>query len=84
MRIEIGSRTALAIRDTVLLASDGLFDNLHFEEIIAYIRKGPLPEAAQRIVDHARKRMEDPGDGMPSKPDDLTFVIFRPESGEPE
>jgi PPM family protein phosphatase len=39
MRIEIGSSITLARYDTLLMASDGLFDNLHIEEIIARARR---------------------------------------------
>ena len=36
MRVEIGPALQLAVRDTVLLASDGLFDNLFIDEIVAH------------------------------------------------
>lgn len=77
MKIEIGSVLHLAPRDTVLLASDGLFDNLHVDEIVARIRKGPLNSAVQRLATDAHKRMTDPVPGQPSKPDDLTILAFR-------
>ena len=78
MRIEIGSAIRLAPRDTVLLASDGLMDNLHIEEIVELVRKGPIDELARGLADLARQRMVGPQEGTrPSKPDDLTFVAFR-------
>jgi serine/threonine protein phosphatase PrpC len=77
MRIEIGSALPLAVRDTIVLASDGLSDNLHGEEIIEFARKGPLEECVRRLADAARSRMQDPQEGHPSKPDDLTIVAFR-------
>lgn len=77
MRIDVGSPVRLAARDTVLLASDGLVDNLESDEIIDHIRKGPLEAAALRLIDHARQRMNDPAPEHPSKPDDLTFVLCR-------
>jgi serine/threonine protein phosphatase PrpC len=69
----------LAARDTVLLASDGLFDNLYIDEIVATIRSGPLTAAADRLVQRAQSRMSgaDAAD-QPCKPDDLTIVLFRP------
>jgi serine/threonine protein phosphatase PrpC len=81
MRVEVGPALQLAARDTVLLASDGLFDNLYFDEIVDIIRTGPLPDAADRLVAKARGRMAGNGaNGAPCKPDDLTVVLFRPRA----
>jgi serine/threonine protein phosphatase PrpC len=77
MRIEVGPTVRLAPRDTLLLATDGLFDNLHTEEIVERIRKGPLPHAVRRLVEDCRRRMQTAEEGQPSKPDDLTFIAFR-------
>ncbi|MHC4091793.1 MAG: PP2C family protein-serine/threonine phosphatase, partial [Planctomycetota bacterium] len=77
MRIEVGRTLKLRPRDTVLVASDGLFDNLHLEEIVECIRKGPLQKAAERLAAAGRKRMEQAQEGHPSQPDDLTFVLYR-------
>jgi PPM family protein phosphatase len=78
MRIEIGPCVELAPRDTLLLASAGLFDNLHLPEIVELLRKGPLPDAVRSLAAEARRRMQCPQDGHPSKPDDLTIVAWRP------
>lgn len=78
MRIEIGPAVRLRPRDTVVLGSDGLFDNLRRDEIIARIRTGDIVEAADRLARDARRRMGPPESGQPSKPDDLTFIMFRP------
>lgn len=83
MRIEVGSTLAIAPRDTVLLASDGLFDNLHTEEIVQRVCKGPIAKGAQRLAADASRRMTDPEGGVPSKPDDLTFVAFRATPAAP-
>jgi serine/threonine protein phosphatase PrpC len=77
MRIEVGSSRRLAPLDTLLVASDGLSDNLHTKEIIECIRRGPLADVARELVRDARRRMEKPAEGEPSKPDDLTLVGFR-------
>ncbi len=77
MRIEIGSELELAPRDTLLLASDGLSDNLLLKEIIDAIRKGPLSNAIQRVTDLAQARMAQEQSGKPSKPDDYTALLFR-------
>ena len=79
MRVEVGPPLQLAVRDTVLLASDGLFDNLYIDEIVATIRSGPLTAAADRLVARAQARMQGEGAAdQPCKPDDLTIVLFRP------
>ena len=78
MRIEMGSELLLAQRDTLLLASDGLLDNLLAHEIVERIRKGPLVSGAQALAADAGRRMREPAAGEPSKPDDLTFVAYRP------
>jgi serine/threonine protein phosphatase PrpC len=79
MRVEVGPALQLAVRDTVLLASDGLFDNLYIDEIVDTIRSGPLTAAADRLVARVQARMQgaDAKD-QPCKPDDLTVVLFRP------
>jgi serine/threonine protein phosphatase PrpC len=77
MRIEIGSVLHLAARDTLLLASDGLADNLHTAEIIECVRKGPLGTGARRLAEDALRRMNGQAPGEPCKPDDLTFIAFR-------
>lgn len=77
MRIDVGSSLKLARRDTLLLASDGLFDNLHDDEIAGRIRKGKLPRAAAQLAGDCAARMS-ATDAGPSKPDDMTFVAFRP------
>jgi PPM family protein phosphatase len=78
MRIEIGARLKLAPRDTLILASDGLSDNLHTGEIVQRIRKGPLEASIIGLIDDVNERMRQPADGIPHKPDDLTMIAFRP------
>ena len=77
MRIELGAPIQLDRYDTLLLASDGLTDNLNLDEIIELIRKGPLGQAVRKLADLARQRMNDCDSGGPSKPDDLTLIAYR-------
>lgn len=77
MRIDVGAMVKLKPRDTVIVASDGLMDNVHVEEIVGCIRKGPLPDAASSTVDLATQRMRTAHDDLPSKPDDLSLILFR-------
>ena len=79
MNIEVGSSVKLAARDTVLIASDGLFDNFYIEEIVARVRKGPLQKVSAALAADCLARMRADADAPhPSKADDLTFIIFRP------
>lgn len=77
MHMSIGTTLQLAARDTLLLASDGLFDNLYREEIVELIRKGPLSRAAAQLVSLCQQRMQHPQTGLPSHADDLSFILFR-------
>ena len=77
MRIEIGPPLRLARFDTVLIASDGLCDNLAVDEIVARVRSGPLPDGVAHLAVEARAHMEADGGLAPCKPDDLTIVAYR-------
>jgi serine/threonine protein phosphatase PrpC len=77
MRIDVGAGVELDARDTVIVASDGLTDNVHHDEILELARKGPLERAADRVIDQAMQRMRDEKAGQPSKPDDLSLILFR-------
>jgi len=78
MHIQLGSPVELSSRDSLLLASDGLFDNLTLNEIVDILRKGTLEESTQALVDASTERMLCSYPASPSKPDDLAVVVFRP------
>ncbi|MGI9223203.1 MAG: PP2C family protein-serine/threonine phosphatase [Woeseiaceae bacterium] len=77
MSVDIATPVELQPRDTVLLASDGLTDNVHLEEIIEHVRKGPIDAAANAVIELARQRMSATTATEPSKPDDLSLIVFR-------
>ncbi len=77
MRIDVGATLKLSPRDTVIVASDGLMDNVHVDEIIDCVRTGPLTDAAGKVTDLAKRRMRSAREGQPSKPDDLSLILFR-------
>ncbi len=77
MRIDIGPAVKLRPRDTVLLASDGLTDNIQIDDVIDIMRKGPLPKAMKSITRLAHYRMINESNLQPSKPDDLSVILFR-------
>lgn len=80
MRIEIGPPMSLSRFDTVLVASDGLFDNLKLPEIVDIIRKGKLGDISKKLVTVCNDRMENADPEYPSKPDDVSFILFRRNS----
>ena len=78
MRVEVGPRITLDPLDTLIVATDGLFDNLHIDEIKDIIRTGQLPSAAEHLYQACHERMTQYSETLPHKPDDLGFIIFRP------
>ena len=78
MRIEIGTRFEMAARDTLLLASDGLFDNVLPNEIIDIIRTGSLEQNIVELWALASRRMAGEDKDKPCKPDDFSAILFRP------
>lgn len=77
MRIEMGPPIEMAPRDTLVLASDGLLDNLLPTEIVEFVRSGPLDQAVSEMVTEAQRRMSTQDGSAPSKPDDLTVIAYR-------
>ena len=84
MKIEVGPEIQLASRDTVLLATDGLFDNATIEEIVQAIRAGQLESQFEKLITTIREQMQRACEETESniesslgKPDDLTVACFR-------
>lgn len=80
MRIEVSPSLTLASHDTLLVASDGLTDNLYVREIVERARSAPLDEAALRLIEDSQRRMEGGSDVWSGHADDLSFVLFRPRA----
>ncbi len=79
MHIEIGPARRLSRRDTVIVASDGLSDNLRLDEIVRWGRIGKPVERVSKLAAISAKRMRDAfrgNVGEPGKPDDLTILMF--------
>ncbi len=77
MIIEVGPTVKLARFDTILLASDGLSDNLHLSEILLRMRRGPISDALENLVEVAARRMLNPRPMEPGKADDLAVILYR-------
>jgi len=82
MTIEMGLDFELSPRDTLLVACDGLFDNLSIQEVIETLRKGDLEEATKALVTKCLRRMNNPSEAHPSKPDDLTLIVYRKDAAD--
>ena len=78
MRIEIGPTVKLARYDSLIVSSDGLFDNLYVDEIVEIARKGKIEKAGQQLREMAQQRMTTPQKDLPCHADDLSFILFRP------
>jgi serine/threonine protein phosphatase PrpC len=78
MRIEIGTSLKTSARDTILVASDGLADNLRVGQIVQRLCKGRLLQAAKKLAAEVSERMTSPREGEPSKADDMSFIAYRP------
>ncbi|MFT5500616.1 MAG: serine/threonine protein phosphatase PrpC [Woeseiaceae bacterium] len=77
MRIDMGAEIRLNPRDTILVASDGLTDNIHLHEITEIIRKGSLANAIEAMTGLAKRRMTVETLHQPSKPDDFSVILYR-------
>jgi serine/threonine protein phosphatase PrpC len=78
MKLEIGTTAGFEPGDTLLIASDGLFDNLLTREVGELVRGEDLLGSISQMVGIACSRMAEPSAENPSKPDDLTVVAFKP------
>ena len=76
MRLEIGPQIKLATYDTVLMATDGLSDNLTQEQVVTLIRTGHLEKSLGRLARSCRQMMVN-AESEHGHPDDLTMVAIR-------
>lgn len=77
LHVDLSTPTPIAPGDTVLVGTDGLFDNLTQDELVRTVAREPLPAVCEALARIARERMLALGGEHPSKPDDLTFAAFR-------
>lgn len=76
MHIEIGPKQTLSRRDTIVMGSDGLFDNVHLEEIVQLARRGKPTQRVDSLASLATTRMRGSDQTLPGKPDDLTILLY--------
>jgi serine/threonine protein phosphatase PrpC len=77
MHINIGPIIELAPQDTLILSSDGLSDNLYEDEICEYIRKGPMLDGVNEMIEQCEHNMQEALPDRRCHPDDLTLICFR-------
>jgi len=77
MRVEVGAPVAMAARDTLLLATDGVLENIERKDLIAQIRSGPLLQVATDLQARLRLTMAGVDPKLPAHPDDATALLFR-------
>lgn len=75
MFVHVGPPVALRPRDTVIVASDALTDNLSVHRISELGRSGAAEAALRAMADEASQAMLDAANGHP---DDLSIVLYRP------
>jgi len=82
-------KVALAEGDWIIVASDGLFDNLENDEIIKVLKKAPPDDAARLLSEKTFKLSQDKSKSSPfakdakkhglkwagGKPDDITVIV---------
>lgn len=78
LSLEVSSPRRFAAKDTLVIASDGLFDNLPLREVVELARRGPVGRVADALRLRAQAVMAAGG-----KPDDLGLVVFRPAAASP-
>ena len=78
MHIEIGPAITLAPRDTIIVGSDGLFDNLHLSEVATLSRVGRPMGRMRALVELATERMNQWDEESPGKPDDMAMFLMTP------
>ena len=70
-KVEIGPWVDLAMNDTIFLGSDGIFDNIKFDDLIELVRLGSVEESTENIIN----QVSDTKNYI--KADDTSFLILK-------
>lgn len=76
--LELAGPFPLRARDRVLLASDGLTDNLLERRIADLVRRGRADRTLASLMEEASRAMRGDGGDGPGKPDDLSVALWGP------
>ena len=74
IRIEVTTRFELKKGHSIILGSDGLFDNLDHQELEAICSRGQFQDVFSELTDYALKRSQDE---EWIKDDDISFIFLR-------
>ena len=77
MHIEMGAPIPMAPFDTLVLATDGITDNMRRHDLIELARIGDPARAAVRIREGVRAVMAGRDPSLPAHPDDATILLYR-------
>ncbi|MCA9510448.1 MAG: protein phosphatase 2C domain-containing protein [Myxococcota bacterium] len=80
MRLEVGAPIEMAERDTLLVASDGVLDNVRPSDLVELIRRGALGDAAHALAQRVAEVMEHGDREIAGHCDDATFLLYRTRS----
>ena len=77
MSVEIGPQLPFAQNDTVLIASDGIFDNFYSDELVEIIRKESMHEVMTKLTELCQPLRDSSITSKLRKPDDISFIVCR-------
>jgi serine/threonine protein phosphatase PrpC len=78
MHIEMGPKIELAARDTILVGSDGLYDNFTHQDLTNFVRIGRIEDVLDKLVNKLEQRLRAVDSPSPEiKFDDVTFMAMR-------
>lgn len=73
IRIEVASKMLIKKGHTLLIGSDGLFDNLSHEQLNLIVGKGVFEKSFEELVEICKKQNEETW----KKDDDISFIMLR-------
>ncbi len=77
MHIEIGPAVKIKKHDTLLLASDGLFDNFLVDDVMSLVKHGSLVKVADRLTQSCQQQQHPITQKAYNKDDDISFILCR-------
>jgi serine/threonine protein phosphatase PrpC len=75
LHVSVSVKTPFSTRDTLVIATDGLLDNVEKDRVAELACRGPLETCSRALTDLALRRMG--AKSGPAKPDDLTLILYR-------